>query len=675
MSKHLTIDYIPQLFRASSEKKHLASVIIECGKHDEVEKLILEGADVNEFFRNNSCLHLAVQRNDLKLVQTLLDAGAKLDVYNKWGLTPLHVAASKNFIDVIKLLKARGANCNAMKSNTVLSEACTPLHVAVKADNYDVVRFLIENGARVDVLNKWGHTPLHIAIIKKLSETSKLLIENGANVNVIDPKGLCHSSTGLEKCYILHTAVKHADIDVIDYLIRYGTDINVIDFNGRSALYYAVQRSDERIVALLLKNGARVRETVDVVHNLSNKFTVNNDPLFLAVRRSDNTRIIEMLLDAGGNVNIPSNHQLETTLLHEAVKWSHQDVVELLLKYDAHVNAVDGVGKSVLHYALFALPKEYSKKLQILLSNRKVIVNDMDVLKAAVSCGNIRVLRLVFRYGVKLHIVIQNTPEEHVPLLHLAVRNRDVNLLKYLLDSHIFPVDARDNLGNTALYIAIDKKYLIHAKFLLEWTADPKLICFKNQTPLDLAIEKGLYNIVELMLFSNYNLSKDFEKIFPRIIDVLGSNFETNIILDDQNYPKSKKIGRSSPLVRQLVKYFSLLAVLNNKLNFSLGSLDRYITFLRNTDHSNRLYEECSAELKFMKESVLYDGLSFFDIFTSEGYLQCLSNIHRIDGINDLPLTDLFPLYGKPLRLRVVQIFNTKKFQIGAPLKAERQYS
>lgn len=40
-----------------------------------------------------TALHHAARRNDVKVIDFMLKAGARVDVYRKDGLTPLHVAA------------------------------------------------------------------------------------------------------------------------------------------------------------------------------------------------------------------------------------------------------------------------------------------------------------------------------------------------------------------------------------------------------------------------------------------------------------------------------------------------------------------------------------------------------------------------------------------------------
>jgi len=75
-----------------------------------VDRVVDEGSE-------STALHLACSHGDLQQVRALLAQGARVDVLNKWGATPLDLtysngADSRNqavYAQIAKLLKARGA--------------------------------------------------------------------------------------------------------------------------------------------------------------------------------------------------------------------------------------------------------------------------------------------------------------------------------------------------------------------------------------------------------------------------------------------------------------------------------------------------------------------------------------------------------------------------------------
>lgn len=132
-------------------------------------------------------LHMACWFNDTDACRLLLQAGARPDAkLNLCGLlslhdqdgsvschrlyrkSPLHIAASKGNVALIKMLVDEGAN-----KDLISYTEGTPLHMAVKNCDQTAVQLLLVNGAAVDLPNADGLTPLecaHDSAIKELLE-------------------------------------------------------------------------------------------------------------------------------------------------------------------------------------------------------------------------------------------------------------------------------------------------------------------------------------------------------------------------------------------------------------------------------------------------------------------------------------------------------------------------
>ncbi|GAB4834837.1 hypothetical protein Ancab_033105 [Ancistrocladus abbreviatus] len=98
--------------------------------------------------RGWTLLHVGARKGDLKEVKRLLDEGVDVNVTaqgpKSQGVTPLHLAAEGDHLNVMDVLLERGTDIDARTKG-----ACgwTPLHVAAKKRNKEAVKFLIENGA------------------------------------------------------------------------------------------------------------------------------------------------------------------------------------------------------------------------------------------------------------------------------------------------------------------------------------------------------------------------------------------------------------------------------------------------------------------------------------------------------------------------------------------------
>lgn len=120
-----------------------------------MEKILSQGVDINHLYnfeivenqrlvdRQTTALMLAARKNNEKMVDFLLKKGANPDLAsNSPGQTPLHIAASQGYIEIVRLLLKKGASINARDS-----EGNTPLFFAVYNGQKDMVTFLLRNGA------------------------------------------------------------------------------------------------------------------------------------------------------------------------------------------------------------------------------------------------------------------------------------------------------------------------------------------------------------------------------------------------------------------------------------------------------------------------------------------------------------------------------------------------
>lgn len=133
------------------------------------------------------------------------------------------------------------------------------------------------------------------------------------------------------------TASQNGSFECLKVLIEdYGVDINSKDRFGNSAITVAINTST---VQYLLSHGADA--------NSSNKrgFTA-----IMNAAKIGNQNCLSLLIESGGDVNIPENYNNRTALMFASIS-GFENCVRILLEKGADVNRVDFERKTALIYA------------------------------------------------------------------------------------------------------------------------------------------------------------------------------------------------------------------------------------------------------------------------------------------------------------------------------------
>jgi ankyrin repeat protein len=378
------------------------------GAEDIVDDLLAHGADPNvEGGRFGTAVQAAAAGGHETVVKALIDRGANLlcqggrpdewehfDTRSEWQ--DLRPEDAKNEYQRLTLKFELAAKTRPSRSQNGLHG--TALQAAAVGGNVRIVAMLIEAGSDVNDIDRLGQTPLHRAAYHGHMDVAVLLVSKGAKPEAIDcccrtpmllaviagqqetfaylfslerklgePSGV----DGPQKA--LHLAAKHGHIGIVEHLLAAQIDLEDTDTEGQTALLAAAAHGQYSMVRFLLDNGSDIH-----CHNNDQQTA-----LYLAAR-SGHDDVVRLLLASGADSlalarqGQPALHAAVTaghhqvvylfaehgsppldlrnrsgrTALHLAAHRQDWDMVALLLKKGADVNAKESRGKTAIAFCL-----------------------------------------------------------------------------------------------------------------------------------------------------------------------------------------------------------------------------------------------------------------------------------------------------------------------------------
>jgi ankyrin repeat protein len=482
-------------------------------------------------------LHEGILSGKRVVIDRLLDADADQFRIDRNGNTPLFIASSLGYDDLVNFLLRKestrrvGYICNDLGQ--------LPIHIAAKNGHVTTVKALLDHGEdTLDKVDREGRTPLCLAACgnsKSHAETVKYLVERGSEI--------AHKQ--LNRATPLLQAAQNGNDLSIRYLIgedcripnSENLDLNEWNSDRLTPLSLAAIAGHESAVLTLLRNGAKDRGTGALTnrdllswvagHGMTEALRLllgtpeilvdsldefHRTPLSWA-SGNGHLDVVTQLLDSTGQttpvVNVNSVDRKKRTPLSWAAAAGHEVVVKILLKYGADPTIKSEGGKSPV---VWAVTEGHTKVFSALVDNCGLKDEDMvdnsrnPLLALAAENGKTEIVKLLLEHSSSA-INNPNTPKKldgHIetPLM-LAAKNGYEDIVGVLLARDV-DVHAHSPANNvTALLSAVAGGHWIIVEMLIKH--DPSVLqvkAIKDETPLVSAVKYGHYETMKVLLDS-----------------------------------------------------------------------------------------------------------------------------------------------------------------------------
>ena len=331
-------------------------------------------------WEGSSALFYAVPHETPKFAHFLLDQGVNCELSNQFGAT-----ASQSLWDQA-FAGHYGAEGPAIVRRLLRGDDCvddmgfTTLHKIVLGFVYKGLRAVLD--ASTDMVNATdsrGRTPLHWAVLRDDQAAVHELLRNGADPNITDNQGfvaihyvksvlICKlllkakasiltPSTSKNRCALQLAVNRNIPVEVIEFLIEAGSDVNRRDSDRETALLNAIYRGYTKIAECLVQLGADV--------NAANKSSRDSAIHFAAA--FDRPKLLPLLLDRGADYTTLNIHG--RNLGHNAAHFAGAEFINVMARCNLprlSLDVCDDEGKTA---------KDYMNE-RVILTDREIGVHE-----------------------------------------------------------------------------------------------------------------------------------------------------------------------------------------------------------------------------------------------------------------------------------------------------------
>jgi ankyrin repeat protein len=399
-------------------------------------------------------LHWAAQRGNIEVIEYLLSKGAKVNIMDTHGATPLLAAAGSGQQNT-KIYDNFLAHGDNLKTN-LSGDGANALLLAIPNDkDLALTNYFVSKGLDLKSTDAEGNNAFAYAAKSGNIDLMKTLQQKGVAVS---PYALIMAAQGGRRGPGGNGG--GANLAVYEFIESLSVKPTASNKNGNNVLHYLARKPGQaEIIQHFLSKGVDVNQPDED----------GNTVLIDAASANRDTAVLAMLLAKIKNIN--QANPKGVTALAMAVRSNSAEVVSYLISHGASLSVVDRDGNNLAYYLVQSYSSRGGRGMGG-AGNSPTVEFDAK-------------LKVLQDKGFKV-----TTPQQNGnTLYHLAVAKNDLSLVKHLQPLGI-DINARNKEGLTALHRAamISKDDTI-MKYLLSVGAQKEAQTNFKETAFDLAAE------------------------------------------------------------------------------------------------------------------------------------------------------------------------------------------
>ncbi|MCK7589320.1 ankyrin repeat domain-containing protein [Subsaxibacter sp. CAU 1640] len=383
-----------------------------------------EDNDVNKLTHDGrTYIFWAAYKGNVELMQFLLDKGAKTDLTDDKGNTILNFAAGSGQSDtkVYDLMLERGAN---LQKDLTPSGANALLLAAPYDKDFSLINYFTSKGLDINSVDSKGNGVFNYVArtgnIDLMNQLLKKGVKGNDNAFIFAAQGTRGTTNGLEVYSYLESvglnpkavakdgetplhilASRSKDLEVINYFLKKGVDVNQADADGNTPFLNAASRNTLEIVTLLSKN----------VKDINHQNKKGQSALSLAVA-NNSSEVVDFLLKNKADIKIVDAEGNDlTAYLMESFSTKQESVfkqkLDLLQNKGFKFGKTQADGDTLYHLALdkndlFAIKFVEQFKVDVNAKNKEGLT---PLHKAAMTAKDSEILEYLISIGAKKDLV------------------------------------------------------------------------------------------------------------------------------------------------------------------------------------------------------------------------------------------------------------------------------